>query len=58
MQLGGGNLTVEFEITLISLQCLQRIGLCGSARDAVGQEPPLTAAKRNHFWGGKHATGT
>lgn len=31
---------VEYEIALISLHRLQRIGLCGSARDAVGQEPP------------------
>lgn len=58
VQLWGGNLTVQFEMAFISLQRLQRIGPCGSARDAGGQELPLRAAKRNHFWEAKRAIGT
>jgi len=50
-ELGGGNLTAQLQIVFISLQCLQRIMSRGSARNAVGQKPPLTAAMRKHFWG-------
>lgn len=58
MRFEGGNLTLQFEIAFISLQCPWGYELCGTARDAAGQELPLTAAKKNHLGGGKCAIGT
>lgn len=46
MRFEGGNLTLQFEIAFISLQRPWGYGLCGTARDAAGQELPLTAAKK------------